>query len=81
MLISLVAVPTGIVGVKKHQVPPMQAIGRWTVGGGGLSAVAMRPGFVLARLGLIPLGVLQLHIPGFVLLWVGTASTRPGCPR
>lgn len=77
MLISFVAVPARILGVKKHKLPPKQAIGAWTVGG-ALSAVAMTPGFVLDRLGLILLGVPHLHILGFLLLSIGTALYAAG---
>jgi hypothetical protein len=63
--------------VKKHKVPPKEAIGRWTVGG-ALSAVAMSPGFVLDRVGLILLGVPHLHAVGFVLLSIGTALYAAG---
>jgi hypothetical protein len=77
MLISFVAVPARILGVKKHKLPPKQAVGSWTVGG-ALSAVAMTPGFVLDRLGLILLGIPQLRIPGFVLLSIGTALYAAG---
>jgi hypothetical protein len=56
MLISFVAIPARILGAKKRRLKPKEAIGRWTVGG-ALSAVAMTPGFVLDRVGLILLGV------------------------
>jgi len=77
MLISFVAVPARILGVKKSKLPPRQAIGSWTIGG-ALSAVAMTPGFVLDRLGLIMLGIPQLRIPGFLLLSIGTALYAAG---
>jgi hypothetical protein len=77
MLISFVAVPARILGLRKRRLPPKQAIGSWTVGG-ALSAVAMTPGFVLDRLGLILLGIPHLHIVGFVLLSVGTALYAAG---
>jgi stage V sporulation protein SpoVS len=77
MFISFVAVPARILGVKKNKLPPRQAIGSWTVGS-ALSAVAMTPGFVLDRLGLILLGIPQLRIPGFVLLSIGTALYAAG---
>lgn len=77
LLISFVAVPARILGVKKRKLPPKQAIGSWTVGG-ALSAVAMTPGFVLDRLGLILLGLPHLRIPGLVLLSIGTALYAAG---
>lgn len=72
MLITFVAVPARILGVKKRKLPPTQAIGKWTVGG-ALSAVAMTPGFILDRLGLIMLGLPYLRVPGLVLLSIGSA--------
>jgi hypothetical protein len=77
MLISFVAVPARILGVKKRKLPPRQTIGGWAVGG-ALSAVAMTPGFVLDRLGLILLGVPGLHLVGFVILSAGTALYAAG---
>jgi hypothetical protein len=77
MLISFVAVPARIIGVHKQRLPPRQAAGR-AAAGGALSAVAMTPGFVLDRIGLILLGVSSLRILGFVLLSVGTALYAAG---
>jgi hypothetical protein len=77
MLISFVAVPARILGAKKQKLRPKQAIGSWTVGG-ALSAVAMTPGFVLDRVGLILLGVQGLHLVGLVLLSIGTALYAAG---
>jgi len=72
MLISFVAVPASIIGVRKQKLPPKQAVGRMAAGG-ALSAVAMTPGFILDRIGLILLGVQSLRILGFVLLSLGAA--------
>src|SRR5262249_53376787 len=77
MLVSFVVVPARILGVKKHKLQPKEAVGRWTVGG-ALSAVAMTPGFLLDRAGLILLGVPHLHALGFVLLSIGTALYAAG---
>ena len=77
MLISFVAVPARILGAKKQKLRPKQAIGSWTVGG-ALSAVAMTPGFVLDRVGLILLGVQGLHVVGLVLLSIRTALYAAG---
>lgn len=77
MLVSFVAVPARILGAKSRRRRPTEAIGNWTVGG-ALSAVAMTPGFVLDRLGLILLGVPGLHLLGFVLLSIGTALYAAG---
>ncbi len=77
MLISFVAVPARIIGARKQRLPPKQAIGR-VAAGGALSAVAMSPGFVLDRVGLIILGIPGLRILGFVMLSVGTALYAAG---
>ena len=77
MLISFVTVPARILGAKKEKLPPKELIGRWTLGS-ALSAVAMAPGFLLDRIGLILLGVPGLHILGFVLLSIGTALYAAG---
>ena len=77
MLISFVAVPARIIGRKPQKLPPKQAIGR-TATGWALSGVAMAPGFVLDRIGLIMLGVSGLHVLGFVVLSLGTALYAAG---
>jgi hypothetical protein len=77
LLISFVAVPARILGVKKRRLGAKATVGRWTVGG-ALSAVAMAPGFVLDRVGLILLGAPGLHVLGFVLLSIGTALYAAG---
>ena len=77
MLIGFVAVPARILGVRKHKLPFTQTVGHWGVSG-ALSAVAMGPGFILDRLGLILLGVRGFHIIGFVLLSIGTALYAAG---
>ncbi len=77
MLISFVAVPARIIGVKRAKLPPKEALGR-AAAGGTLSAVAMAPGFLLGRLGLILLGLHNFHILGFVCLSIGTALYAAG---
>lgn len=77
MLISFVAVPAHIIGRKQQKLPPKQAIGR-TATGWALSGVAMAPGFVLDRIGLILLGVSHLQVLGFALLSIGTALYAAG---
>ena len=77
MVISFVAVPARIIGRKPQKLPPKQAFGR-TATGWALSGVAMAPGFILDRIGLILLGISGLHILGFVLLSLGTALYAAG---
>jgi hypothetical protein len=77
MLISFVAVPARIIGVTRAKLPPKEALGR-AAAGGTLSAVAMAPGFLLGRIGLILLGLHHFHIIGFVMLSIGTALYAAG---
>jgi hypothetical protein len=77
MLISFVALPARIIGAKRQRLPPRQAVGSWATGG-ALSAVAMTPGFVLDRVGLILLAQPGLDILGFVMLSLGTALYAAG---
>jgi hypothetical protein len=77
MLINFVAVPARISGVRRRRLPPRQKVGS-LLAGGALSAVAMGPGFLLDRIGLIMLGVPGLHVLGFVLLSIGTALYAAG---
>ncbi len=77
MLISFVAVPARIIGVKSQKLPPREALGRVAVSG-AVSAVAMTPGFLLGRVGLILLGLQHFHILGFALLSIGTALYAAG---
>ena len=77
MLVAFIAVPARILGARKRRLPPKQAIGKWAAGG-ALSAVAMGPGFILDRIGLLLLGVTGLHLLGIVLLSIGTALYAAG---
>ena len=77
MLISFVAVPARIIGVKKQKLPPREALSGAAVSG-AVSALAMTPGFLLSRVGLILLGFQHLHIIGFAMLSIGTALYAAG---
>jgi hypothetical protein len=77
MMISFVAVPARIIGARRQKLPPRQAVGRMAAGS-ALSAVAMSPGFLLDRIGLILLGVSGLHLLGLFLLSIGTALYAAG---
>lgn len=77
MLIGFVAVPARLIGATRKKLPPRQAVGRMATGG-ALSAVAMAPGFVLDRIGVLLLGVPGLHILGLFLLSLGTALYAAG---
>lgn len=78
MLVSLVAVPARILGVEKRpRSSPRETVGRLAAGG-ALSAVAMTPGFVLDRIGVILLGVAGLRPLGFILLTIGVGLYAAG---
>ena len=77
MLTSFVVVPARIIGLRKQKLPPRQAIGRWTVGS-AVSAIAMTPGFVLDRIGLVLIGSTHFRVIGFILLSIGTALYAAG---
>jgi hypothetical protein len=76
MLISFVAIPARIVGAIRQKLPLKESIGRMAAGG-ALSAVAMSPGFLLDRLGLILIGA-GARITGLILLSIGTALYAAG---
>ncbi len=77
MTITFVALPARILGIKRKKLPPKEAISR-AAAGGALSAVAMGPGFVMGRIGLLLLGIPGVHVFGFLLLSVGSALYAAG---
>ena len=77
MMISFVAIPARIIGVKSQKLSHKEAIAHAAVGG-SLSAVAMAPGYLLGRVGLILLGLQHFHVLGFVMLSIGTALYAAG---
>ena len=77
MVISFVAVPARIIGVKKRRLPLTESVGR-VAAGGALAAVAMAPGYFLGRIGLLLLGLQHFHLLGFALLSIGTALYAAG---
>jgi hypothetical protein len=77
MLVTFVAMPARILGVAKLKATPRERIGG-ALAGGAVSAVAMGPGFVLDRLGLILLSTTGAHVLGFALLSLGAALYAAG---
>jgi len=78
LLISLVAIPARIIGVRRRKQQQLkEKVGYWATSG-TLSAVAMTPGFLLDRLGVILLGVSGWHVVGLVLLSLGSALYAAG---
>ena len=77
LLVSLVAVPARLVGRQRTKLPLKQSVGRWAAGS-ALSAVAMTPGLLLDRIGILLLGVPGLHLVGLLLLSMGAALYAAG---
>lgn len=77
LIVAFVAVPARILQRPPRKLPPREAVGR-TLVGWFVSAVAMAPGFILDRVGLVLMGVPGLRILGFVLLTLGTALFAAG---
>jgi hypothetical protein len=77
MLISFVAVPARIIGAAPQKLTTKERIGSIAVSG-TLSAVAMTPGFVIARIGIVFLGLPRTHLLGFVLLTGGAGLYAAG---
>jgi hypothetical protein len=77
MLVTFVAMPARILGVAKLKATPTERIGG-ALAGGAVSAVAMGPGFVLDRLGLILLSVSGAQVLGFALLSLGATLYAAG---
>ncbi len=77
MVVAFVAVPARILERRTRKLPPKEAIGR-TLVGWALSIVAMTPGFLLDRTGILLMGVPGLWFIGFVVLSIGTALYAAG---
>jgi hypothetical protein len=77
LLVSLVAVPARLLGRRRTKLSLKQSVGSWAAGS-ALSAVAMAPGFLLDRLGIILLGVPGLHVVGLLLLTLGVTLSAAG---
>lgn len=69
MIITFVAVPASLLGTKRKQPPKEYLAGAATRG--VLSAIAVAPGFILNRIGLLLLSVRVLRIPGVALFILG----------
>ena len=76
MLVSFVAVPAALAGLKEQRTSS-QKVGYAAVGG-ALAAVAATPGFIFDRAGLLLMGVPSLRIVGFALLSIGVALQIAG---
>jgi hypothetical protein len=77
MLTALVVLPAWIIGLPRKRFGPVETVQRW-VTGWVLGAVAMGPGFVVARTGGLLLGVRGLEWLGYVLITVGAVLYAAG---
>lgn len=77
LMVSFVAVPARILQRRQRKLAPREAVGS-TLAGGLLSMVAMTPGFVLDRVGVLMMGAPKLRILGFLILSLGTALYAAG---
>ena len=79
MLSSLVVMPAWVIGMTRHRFGPVETVQRW-VTGWALAAVAMTPGFVVARLGGLLLDVRRgkFEVLGYILLTVGAILYAAG---
>jgi hypothetical protein len=77
MLVSLVVVPARMLGAPRRRRSPTEAMGAWMTGG-ALSAVAMSPGFIVDRIGVVLLGIPGFHLVGLLVLSAGVALYAAG---
>ena len=77
MLTALVVLPAWIIGITRTHFGPVQTLQRW-VAGWGLGAVAMAPGFVVARSGGLLLDVRGLEWLGYVMITLGAVLYAAG---
>ena len=70
MMVSYVAMPSRLIGVKKRRQSTRDKLSTSVVTG-ALSATVSTPPYILGRLGILMLGSSVLRIPGIVLLALG----------
>ncbi len=77
MLTALVVLPAWVIGIRRTHFGPVQTVQRW-VTGWALGAVAMTPGFVVARAGGLLLEARGLEWLGYVMITVGAVLYAAG---
>jgi hypothetical protein len=70
MLSSLVVMPAWVIGIQRRRFGPVETVQRW-VTGWALAAVAITPGFLVARFGDLLISVSRLQVLGYALLTFG----------
>jgi hypothetical protein len=66
-----------VIGIQRRRFGPVETVQRW-VTGWALAAVAMTPGFVVARVGEWFLDIPRGQLIGYLLLTVGVALYAAG---
>ena len=77
MLTALVVLPAWVIGIPRKRFGPVETVQRW-VTGWVLGAVAMGPGFIVARVGGLLLEVRGLEVLGYVMITVGAILYAAG---
>ena len=70
MLSSLVVMPAWVIGIQRRRFGTVETVQRW-VTGWALAAVAITPGFLVARFGDLLISVSRLEVLGYALLTFG----------
>jgi hypothetical protein len=77
MVTALVVLPAWVIGIARRHFGPVQTVQRW-VTGWALSAVAMAPGFLVARFGGLFLDTRGLEWLGYVMITLGAILYAAG---
>jgi hypothetical protein len=77
MLSSLVVMPAWVIGIQRRRFGPIETVQRW-VTGWALAAVAMTPGFLVARFGGLLVDISRLQVLGYVVLTLGAILYAAG---
>jgi hypothetical protein len=77
LLTALVVLPAWVIGITRTHFGPVQTVQRWLTGW-ALGAVAMGPGFVVARFGGLLLDVRGVEWLGYVMITLGTVLYAAG---
>ena len=77
MLSSLVVMPAWVIGIQRRRFGPIETVQRW-VTGWALAAVAMTPGFLVARFGSLLLDARRFEVLGYVVLTIGAVLYAAG---
>ncbi len=77
MVTALVVLPAWVIGITRRHFGPVETVQRW-VTGWALSAVAMAPGFLVARFGGLFLDTRGLEWLGYVMITLGAVLYAAG---